>query len=214
MILKRSRPTDPLDGSRRAGRAVFLKLRSDWTTRNGTQADAISAAIGAYAGHACQEAAMHGLKTGLPEYSGLSIVGITTTDGVELLSGDAINRPLAERPNSVWEILASGAADHGLGSIDPGDFFQHVASTIGHPEFGIPRGLPSESPSPRALLSKWDRMQRLVRRHAPDPQEWPMAYAFAAQNVFAATDGKVDLSLPFGVIIESAIAMSKVNLAA
>jgi hypothetical protein len=215
MMKKRSKPTDDgLAGARRAGGKIYAWLMAQLATERGVQVEAVSAALGAFAGRACQLAAFDGVQRKLPDYVGLSIVVISTSDGGELYSGDAINRPLAESEYSFWALVAWAASEAGAAVTVPDDYFHQVATTVGSPEFGIPRGqLDAGGPLPATFLPRWDAVATILRKSAPDPQQWPVALGVAVQNLFAVTSGKVDTQFQLGVVMESAIAMSKVKAA-
>ena len=155
-----------------------------------------------------------GIPTGAAEYQGRSLMTVGGANGDEYFVGDAINRPLAESKYSVWGLVAGAANQHGGQVPDLNELFQHSASTLGGAEFGVPRYAPgtNASETPRSYLALWDSLQTSVRQSAPSPEQWPVAYGFAIQNLFAMAKGHFGLVVLTRVVMDSAIATSKLKL--
>jgi hypothetical protein len=197
-----------------AGRIILERLLGAMRDERGVHVESLATALGALAGRACQIAALEGLHSGAAEYRGLSLLTVGGANGDEYFVGDAINRPLAESKNSVWSLAAGAAQQHGAQVPDLNELFQHSASTLGGAEFGLPRFAPGTNAggTPRSYLAMWEPLQANVRHAAPRPEQWPVAYGLAVQNLFATAKGHFDLGVLTRVVMDSAIATSKLKL--
>ena len=206
--------SDPLPGAQLGGRIILERLLGTMKDERGVHVESLATALGALAGRACQVAALQGLSAGAAEYQGRSLMTVGGANGDEYFVGDAINRPLAESKYSVWGLVAGAANQHGGQVPDLNELFQHSASTLGGAEFGLPRYAPgtNASETPRSYLALWDSLQTSVRQSAPSPEQWPVAYGFAIQNLFAMAKGHFGLVVLTRVVMDSAIATSKLKL--
>ncbi|CAH0143860.1 hypothetical protein SRABI26_00536 [Arthrobacter sp. Bi26] len=205
---------DPLPGAQLAGRIVLERLLGAMRDERGVHVESLATALGALAGRACQIAALEGLNSGAAQYRGLSLLTVGGANGDEYFVGDAINRPLAESTHSVWSLVAGAAQQHGAQVPDLNELFHHSASTLGGAEFGLPRFAPGTNAggTPRSYLAMWEPLQAPVRQAAPRPEQWPVAYGLAVQNLFAMAKGQFDLGVLTRVVMDSAIATSKLKL--
>ncbi|WP_028049923.1 hypothetical protein [Cellulomonas sp. URHD0024] len=210
-----SGPLDPMVGARIAGRETLQRVLAALKDERGVQIEAVATALGALAGRACQLAATDGVQNRRPEYAGLTVMQVGSKDGQTYLMGPAINRPLAESQFSVWSLVAGYAQSKGAVLPDLGELFAHGTSTVGGPEFGRPRYAPGTAAPylPVQYLAVWEPMLPHVVRFAPDPQQWPVVYGLAVQGLFESTGGQFDLAVLTRVVMDSAIATSKVVLA-
>jgi len=206
---------DPMVGSRLAGGEVLQRVLAALKNERGIQIEAAATALGALCGRACYLAAMDGIANRRPEYAGLDVVQAGATDGRTYLVGPAINRPLLESSHSVWSLVAGYAHSTGAPLPDLRELVGHGARTIGGPEFGRPRYAPGTESSvlPAEHLAAWEPLLTHVRPHAPDPQQWPVVYGIAVQGLFGMTGGRFDLTVLTRVVMDSAIATSKIPVA-
>jgi len=201
------------DGTAQASAAVLAAMMLQTTTEQGVHAESLVVALGALAGRASQWAAIDGAKRKLPQYVGLQFATVTADDGSQFLFGDAVNRPLAERPDSVWENVVSALRATGSQLPDLGELFTHAAQSIGSAEFGIPRYLEGRiaAAAPREYLTLWDEYLALISPYATDPQDWPQVYGGAlGEALVLMKDTGFDLTYLASIAMGSAIAMSKV----
>ena len=206
---------DPMIGSKIAGPVVLQAVLAALKNERGVQIEAVATALGALAGRACHLAARDGVQNRRPEYAGLGILQIGGADGQTYLMGPAINRPLLESPLSVWSLVAGYAQSKGAALPDLGELAAHGASTMGGAEFGRPRYAPGTgAPLPVQYLDAWNPMLTHIVPFAPDPQQWPVVYGLAVQGLFEMTGGQFDLTVLTRVVMDSAIAMSKLPVAA
>ncbi len=207
-----------LDRPKLAGRALVQSLISGLTNEGGVHVETLLCAAGSLAGYSAQAGLRELLvvRAGQPEES-VFVIAIGK-DGKRYFFGDALNKPLAEDRYSVWS-LAAGAAVH-LGCSQPievKEIFQHVAATVGGPDFGIPR-IP-EGHGPADLPSSWvkhgwTKALSIVRPHCESPAEWPIAFGIAIQEIMTQAKSVIDPCLALSIVMECAIPMSKVDAAA
>jgi hypothetical protein len=214
--IEESSVSRPLMGANAAAEFVYPHLLQSLTTERGIHLEEVATQLGALAGYACQSAALDGIATHRREYAQLSLLQATTSDGTHYFYGDALNRPLAESPYSVYSLVAGMASELGFSYPDRDELFRHCSETLGTPEFGIPRyadGTFADS-TPREVLQSWPRWIALVQSLAPSPQQWPIAFAFMVQKLYEDVhrqDAAADLFALTRVVMDAAIAMSKVT---
>lgn len=187
---------------------VFEWEKSD----RGVHLEGAVVTLGALAGKACQVAVLTGIADNDPVYAGLSVADVTAADGTEYLFGDAINRPLVESTYSVWSLVAGAANSLGATVPDITELFEHAAASVGTPEFGIPRfaeGTYAEPPV--TYLPRWEELLPIIRTSAPDPQQWPIVFGIAIQQLFTIVGKDFDLTTLTRIFMDSAIAMSKLQ---
>jgi hypothetical protein len=197
-------------GVQKAGAAVLTDVLSRLTTDNGVHLESAAVALGALAGHACQV-----LVFGHPaDPAGVPTAIVEGANGQTYYYGDAINAPLAESENSVWEIVSSAALALGGTVPDGYELFRHAAETVGGDDFGVPRYAPGTwSEPPVSFLPLWGPLLPIVTRTAPDPADWPVVYAVAIGDLFMQLKGGFPLEPLVRIAMDSAIAMSKLKQA-
>jgi hypothetical protein len=192
---------------------VFDELVKPLKLGQGFSSPAIAAVLGALAGHASQVAAFNGVATGDPAYAGLSIATVNGRNGDVYLFGDAVNRPVLEWEYSVWSLVAGVCEKMGIPIPDRNELAGYVASTVGTDNFGIPRDLPTGSPTPRDALALWATWNTRTA-NALESDYVPVAFAMAFQRL-AQTDNAVDPTVDQAamgrIMMESTLAMSKLQ---
>jgi hypothetical protein len=209
------RKTDPLVGAKIGAREVFQHLLKGLASEKGVHAESLLAALGALAGYACQVSARQQASKA-PAGTDSGLMRVQTQDGRTYYFGDALNKPLAESKYSVWSLAAAAAQDAGCNPLpDLHEMFKHVAESLGSPAFGAPR-LPAGSslmqPPEQMLRQLWKPLVAEVAAYCPDPQEWPVLFGLAIQQAIGAAKSAFDPRVSLGIAMESAIAMSKVDL--
>lgn len=205
--------TDPLEAARRMSDVVFDDFVKPMKLQRGLSSPVIAGMIGALAGHACQIAAVRGIATDSPDYRGLSIMTVDGRNGDRYLMGDAVNRPVLDWQYSVWALVAGVNKMMGVPGPDLQELAAYVASTIGGDAFGVPRDLPAGAPNARAMLGLWGLGDALTK-DVPHPDYVPVVFALAYQRLARtdhAVDPTVDLSAMGRIVMESALAMSKLQ---
>jgi hypothetical protein len=207
---------DPLLGAKLGSREVFQRLLNGMKNEKGVHVESLLCALGSLAGYACQaNLRAQAQAKGLQETAAFQIV--TTTDGRQYFFGDPLNNALAGSQYSVWG-LAGGAAQHAGAKEFPdvNELFQHAASTVGGDQFGVPRIPENHRAGDRPinyLKALWPVLQPTVKLFCPTPVDWPILYGLAIQEAMDTAKTVIDPALAFRIVMESAIPMSKVDLA-
>jgi hypothetical protein len=195
--------SDPVQA---AGAAVLDQLLPKLTTERGAHLESVAVALGALAGRACQGAVLSGMQ---PAYADLSLMVVTGANGQRYYYGDAINAPLVESENSVWNIVAAAATHLGGTLPDMNELFAHAAASVGTDDFGVPRYAKGTfSEPPHSFLPLWDEFLPTVSKGAA-PDEYPQVYAVALGDLFVMVAGRFDLQPLVRIAMDSAIAMAK-----
>jgi hypothetical protein len=198
-------------------------------TERGIQAETLLVAAGALTGYAAIHAVFEAyLKRGRAQVgdaqaasTGKAIVEVKGKDGQTYYFGDLINSFLAaspgpvSRPFFVWGYLAGVAINSGVPAAelpDLNEMFKHAASTVGTPEFGVPRMPANLKPmlTPRQAVDRlWPAVRAGLARI--DVEHWPIICAIVAQRLIDQTKGVVDVKVALRLVMESAIFMSKID---
>jgi hypothetical protein len=142
----------------------------------------------------------------------------------DLISGYIV--PQVTNDYSLWNFVAAAAIEAGLNAAELPDYrsmFQFVAQSVGTTEFGVPRVARQHQPqlAPRAALNLfWPRARFLLTRndgpgpakdrHVP-PHYWPLVIDLVARQCVLLSKPTLDLKIAVALLMESAIAMSKVD---
>jgi hypothetical protein len=157
------------------------------------------------------------------------MVVANTKSGESFYFGDLINGYIVPQPTndySLWNFVAAAAIEGGLAPAELPDcrgMFQFIAQSVGTPEFGVPRVAKEHQPqlTPRAALNLfWPRARFILTRedgpgpakgrHVP-PRYWPLVIDLVARQCVMMTKGTLDPKIGIALLMESAIAMSKVD---
>jgi hypothetical protein len=145
----------------------------------------------------------------------LQVIG--TKDGGNFFFGDPLNATLVGEAYSIWGLAAGAAKHEGAEELpDLNELFKHVTTTLGNEDFGIPR-VPEahkagDSPA-HYLKTLWPLLLPTVRFFCPNPAEWPVLFGIAIQDAIVAGKEVIDPALALKIVMESAVPMSKVDLA-
>lgn len=158
---------------------------------------------------------------------GLAVVA-TAKSGEKYYFGDLVNGYIVKQHTTVdyplYAILVPAAIEAGaklneLPDVIP--MFAHVSRTVGTPDFGILRLPKNLDPhfTPRQALDKfWPRVKSILeytggpgpaKGRNVKPEYWPLATALVARQFLLFTKDTIDPRVSFAVLMESAIAMSK-----
>jgi hypothetical protein len=214
--IKEGSEKDPLVGAKIGAKEVFHRVTSAMKDSRGIHVESLLVAFGALAGYSCQaNLRAQALSKGLPELSAFQVIG--TSDGKQYFFGDPLNEALAGSQYSVWG-LTGGAAQHAGAKEFPdlNEIFQHTSSVLGSEQFGIPR-LPENHRAADTpinyLKALWPALFPTVKLLCPKPVDWPILYSFAIQEAIDMSVQAIHPELAFRIVMESAIPMSKVDLA-
>lgn len=207
---------DPLVGAKLGAKEVFQRLLDGMKDSKGVHVESLLTALGALAGYACQaNLRAQALAKGMPETAPFQVIG--TKDGKQYFFGDPLNNALAGSQYSVWG-LVGGAAQHAGAKDFPdlNEVFQHTSSVLGSEQFGIPRVPDNHKAADTPLnylKALWPALFPTVKLFCPNPVDWPILYSLATQEAIYAGKESIDPGLAFRIVMESAIPMSKVDLA-
>ena len=129
----------------------------------------------------------------------------------------SLNEALAGSQYSVWGLVGGAAQQAGAKEFpDLNEVFQHTASVLGSEQFGVPRVPDNHKPADiplNFLKALWPALLPTVKLFCPNPVDWPILYSLAIQEAIHAGKDSLDPSMAFRIVMESAIPMSKVDLA-
>lgn len=207
---------DPLVGAKLGAKEVFQRLLNCMKNERGVHIESLLCTLGSLAGYSCQASLRaQASAKGMPETAALQTIG--TKNGKQYFFGDPLNNAIAGSQYSVWG-LAGGAAQHaGAKELpDLNEIFQHTSSVVGGDQFGIPRVPDNHKASDTPinyLKSIWPSLFPTVKLFCPNPVDWPILYGLAIQEAIDAGKNAIDPGLALKIVMESAIPMSKVDLA-
>ena len=192
-------------------------LMSAYEDDRGVHAETILSCLGALAGYASQIAIREALvdtgKLGLEQ----AFVEIRTRDNQIYYFGDVLNLMLIETERSVWAVVSRAAREAGGGTMpDIREIASHAAATVGTAQFAALRvpaeNLPKESPLV-SLRRHWRPLYARIRAHGVDPMLLGWYFSLAAQQVITMARGVLAPGVACRIVMESAVAMSKVSAA-
>jgi hypothetical protein len=213
------RQEDPLAGAK-TGAGVFYDnlmkvLQKD---PNGVRAELLIGVPAVLAGFACQAATWESLVVGegYPVHSVFTMA--TAEDGTVYPFSDPMNQLLLEDQFSVWSLAAGAAQAAGAQTLpDVEEAVEHVAQTIGTPEFGQPR-LPGHfslgADTPTGILEgAWPRFLGLLGLTCAMPEEWPVLFGFAMQRAIDTVKDLIDPASACQIALECALPMAHLPMA-
>lgn len=214
--LAEKRAEDPLVGVRVGSREVLAWLLKAQTAERGVHMESALAAIGSLAGFACPASIAANMDTlgRTPQQFGLLVV--ETNDGNSYWFGDLINGPLVEGNASIWN-LVQGTARHlgAMGALpEASEVLAHVSKSIGTDAFGIPRlpagHTPADTPL-RLVAQGWLATGSFRDFYCVSPDEWPMLYALAAQQLMEQAKAVIPPEVAATILLECAAPMAKLD---
>lgn len=160
-------------------------------------------------------------------------VQVTAKSGEVYYFGDLVNGYMVKQAYTMdpplYNVLSGGALEAGVKQADLPDvipMFKRASQTVGTPEYGIlnvPKNLHPEFTPRQALDRFWPRVKFLLERtdgqgavgpakgRSVRPEYWPLVTALVARQFLVMAKGTVDPRVAFGLMMESAIVMSKVD---
>jgi hypothetical protein len=163
---------------------------------------------------------------------GLAVV-VTAKSGENYQFGDLLNGYLVNQATTVnyhlFGILAGAAIQMGVKYEELPDaipMFAHASKTIGTPEYGIlhpPKPLNPHFTPHEALKRFWPEVKFIFERtdgqrvvdpakgRNVKPEYWPLVSALVARQLLLWSKDVIDPRIGVGLIMESAIVMSKVD---
>jgi hypothetical protein len=213
--INEKRKEDPLIGAKIGAKEVTQRLIAALKNERGVHIETLLACIGSLGGYACHMAIRDAIiKPGKAKENEVFMI-VGGADGKNYYFGDMVNKPLAEDRISFWG-LVGGAAQHldtdGLPDIQA--IFQHVSSTVGGEDFGVPQMPENHQPSDQPInLVKglWPATLPLVDKFCESPVERPYLFGFCAQEVIEMGKDVIAPGLAAKLLMECAVPMSKIG---
>ena len=214
--IKKQEKDDPFIGAKIGGKEILNSLLIGLKDEKGVHVESLFCALGSLAGYTCQanfraQAISRGMDPDAP------FTVVKAADGKKYYFGDTLNSTLVEGKFSVWS-LSAGAAQHaGAETLpDVNEIFEHSANALGSEQFGIPR-YPNENKAGdipiNYVKTLWPVLLSIIERLEIKPMLWPLLCAFAIQDAFEMAKGAISPEHALAIVMESAIPMSKVDLA-
>ncbi len=213
--INEKRKEDPLIGAKIGAKEVNQRLIAALKNERGVHVETLLACIGSLGGYACQMAIRDEIiKPGKAKENELFIV-MSGADGKNYYFGDMVNKPLAEDSISFWG-LVGGAAQHldkdGLPDLQA--IFQHVSSTVGGKDFGVPQIPENHQPSDQPInLVKglWPAIHPVADKFCESPVERAYLFGFCAQEIIEMGKDVIAPGLAAKLLMECAVPMSKIG---
>ncbi len=214
--IEEMRTTDPLVGAKLGAKEVNQRLIDAMKNAKGVHVETLFCALGALAGYACQASLRaQALEKGLSETAVFIVMG--TPNGKKYFYGEQLNQMLAESKYSVWSLAAGAAQHNGCSSLpDISEIFNHTTQTVGDVEFGIPRIPDGHQPGDKPInyvKVLWPNLLPIIKQFCHKPAEWPILLGLAVQEIMDMSKGVIAPDLAIKIVMESAIPMSKIDLA-
>jgi len=207
--------TDPLIGVKIGSKELLTRLMRAMTDPKGIHIESVLTALGALAGFSCQMAIRAELaKAGRNTVAGI-LMHMDSSDGKRFYFGDALNKPLAESPYSVWSLAGGGAESAGAKTLpDLHDIFGHSITSIDKGTFGIPR-VPEKHRShdtpENYARGLWPVLMPTLDLFCDHPAQWPILYGLALQRIIIEAKDVIPPEMAIQIIMESAIPISKID---
>ena len=212
-VIQQKKKDDPLFGLKIGAKEVNQRLLDAMKDEKGAHVESLFTALGALAGFACQMALWERIKQDKTQAGQLRVV--QGKDGKRYFFGDALNSTLAEDKYSVWALTGGSAQYLGAKELpDPNTIFEHVARTVGTPEFGLPQVPANHRPRHRPiqyLVAIWSKLLPIVDKFCDGAHERPILFGLAIQELMAMAKGAIAPEIAAKLVMESAIPMSKVD---
>jgi len=213
------RKSDPLIGAKLGAKEVFQKVIDGMKHADpkGVHYESLLCILGSLAGYSCQaNLRAQALEKGLPETAPFIKMG--TENGKLYFFGDPLNQVLAEAQYSIWGLAAGAAKQNGCKSFpDLHGIFAHVTESVGTEAFGIPRlpeGRVASDLPINYLKSLWPVIFPTVKMFCRQPSEWPFLFGLTIQQALDMGKDVCPNEVALQIVMECAIPMSKVDLAA
>lgn len=206
---------DAMSAAREGGLEVFACLTARLKKDGRVHIESMLCALGAVAGYACQaQLRAQARAGGLAEEAAFHAV--TAADGKRYFFGDLLNGLLVSPRMSVWTVCSGAMGMAGkAGLLDANAIFEHAAASVGSAAYGMPRLPAAHQPFEAPLVylkALWPAVAPIAARHCPDPAHWSMLFCAALKRTLQVAEGTIAPELAFRLVMESAVAMSKVDL--
>ncbi len=212
--IEQGRAGDPLIVAKVGAADINAWLMQAVTTERGVHVESLLVALGSLGGFSCQLAARHALCT-MPHHWDHPWAVADGADGRRYFLGDAINHYALEGQYSLWSLAAGifpQISDRPVP--DLGAIVSHVVGTIGGGGFGeirFPPGTSAGDDPINYVRHFWPPTRAHLDQLGLVPDDWPPAFGIAAQEVLTLAKDVVDPAAALTMIVESAVAMAKLD---
>lgn len=213
--VEKDKESNPYAGILVGADDVFVRFIEALKDERGMHIETYLTVLAALTGFSCQMA----IRREIIEKNNLDVETVLISgkaeDGKTYFFGDMLNKPLAESPLSVWNIVASGVEQAGGELPDLFDIFSHSSQTVGTEAFGIPR-VPekhaSTADTPQSYIENlWAGTEALLSDYCDTPLEWPILLATTLQKAIINGKGVIPPQIAGVLVMEVAVAMSKID---
>lgn len=208
-------PANPLGHLKVGAMELVQRLAAAMRNEQGVHVESLLGALGSLAGYCCTDSITKWASETGQSLKELGVMEIETTDGSRYYAGRLIDEPLVGHELALWPLVAGMAKQLGSEDYpDYGEIVQHVASTFGKAEFGIPRVPDQHRPGDLPInyvRALWPALLPFVEQHVPVfPQRGPM-FGFAIQNVMEMGKDVIQPGLAAKLVMECAVPMSRLD---
>jgi hypothetical protein len=194
------------------------QLRAVYDEKGMTQLGSLLGAAGALGGFAAQQAVWKTFVEPQRCNAGEYFYMAASKSGERFFLGEPVNQFLLGTVPGVYSFysMVAGAIPNPVPKTRPDlrEIIGHVVRTIASDQFGVlrlpePHGVVER---PRLALNRhWDWAQHMLREAGNAPSEWPVVLGFVANRLI--TWARTHIAPPLGarLVMESAIAMAKVD---
>lgn len=212
---RRRETEDTLQSPGMVARALLNHLIQEMAKDGNVHSIDLFAALGSVGGFSCIRTALDIASAGQLS-ADADLIAMETKDGSRYYTGNLPNAFLLESHDSVLT-LTYGAARRS-GALIPQEMaietLRYVVSTIGHPQFGIPRLMDEHRPgdTPLAYVRRlWPKLADALDRNLVPIRRRPFAIGLALELAFFHVRPPLDPSLAAQIVTECAVPMAKLD---
>jgi hypothetical protein len=214
--LDREAAANPVQRQQVAGRIVFDLVCEMIASDRGVRMEDLVAVLASAGGFACAIAGLQDFIALEGREQPNDLVWIEGKDRLQYIFGDLPNRYLLESEHALLSLAMGAAAGLGasLSLDDAHSAFKHCASTVGAPEFGVPRlpaeNMPGDHPV-NYVIHLWSKIQEALDLYEVKPSQRPAALGFALQQAITFGKDAISPKLAAIIAIECAVPTSKIQ---
>lgn len=211
--INQAKAQDPLVGVKIAARGLVQNLLNSMKDEKGVQVESLIILLSSIAGFACQMAIREGLVNSGKITAKEAFIVAKTKDGRKYFLSEMTNHRLVKDQHSFYGIVGYGAQMSGCTKMpDVIEIFEYISSTLGSDIIRMPAGFNAPRFSPFEYVSMlWPTYQKMLAKECDDPDQWPILFSFALQEILILAKGVIDPAIAFSVALETAVLMSKID---
>lgn len=214
--LNRIDADDPSMRMRLVGKLLFEYVCKEITDAKGVRIEDLLAILASVGGHSCTVGAIYTIAINGGYIRGQELVVATCIDGHNYYFGDLPNKALLDDEHSLVRLTLSAIESLGGSMTDEHIFetLQHVISTGGSPEFGIPRLPKQNQPTqhPFQIIEHWTPpLTAILKNYEISAPNWATTLGYSIQNAIIASKGSIDPSLAGVIVLECAVPSARID---